>query len=179
MTSKSGDTNRDRDRAGDQRWGSPSEIVEIARTLMGGIDLDPCSDSHFNKTVVADEYYSLDGREEDGLKLPWNGRVFVNPPGGLVGEFWDKLMSATDSEEVKKFVWVGFSVEQLCLLADRSEVPLDWHTCILRKRLKFTRRDGFTGSPSHGNYITAGGVRWTAFRAAFAGLGSVHRGTIE
>jgi len=152
------------------KWGTPADIVERARLVMGGIDLDPCSSDYFQQSVNADRYYSLDDRGEDGLTLPWAGKVYVNPPGGLVKEFWRKAMS----EPVVQMVWCGFSVEQLALLADEEYHPLDFSFCILRKRIRFTRHDGYSGSPSHSNYVVGCNVDHDKFVEQFSSIGRVY-----
>ena len=154
------------------KWGTPADIVERARRVMGRIDLDPCSSNYFQQTVQASKYYSLDDRGENGLELPWDGRVFCNPPGGLVREFWKKAILSFPEQ----LVWVGFSLEQLALLvSDQIPHPLDFITCIPRKRIRFTRHDGYSGSPSHSNYITGIGVDYDKFVSEFSDLGKVLR----
>jgi hypothetical protein len=163
------------------RWGTPIDIVERARKVMGTIDLDPCSSVDFNRVVNADNFYSLDDRGEDGLVLPWWGNVFVNPPGGLVKQFWRKAFSRDNScnkyppTAWNQMIWVGFSVEQLALLADEEYHPMDFSFCILRKRLKFTRHDGYSGSPSHANYVCGVNVHHQSFAERFSPLGRVYR----
>lgn len=155
------------------RWGTPTDLVERARRALGGIDLDPCSSSYFNETVKATRYYSLDERGEDGLVLPWEGRVLVNPPGGTtVRGFWQKA-----ARHKEPLIWIGFSLEQLALLADEPYHPMDWTTCIPRKRVRFYRHDGYSGSPSHSNYISAINVERSAFLEAFSDLGRIFLGT--
>jgi len=61
---------------------TPSIIVEAARELMGGIDLDPASCAEANETVRAEMFYD---QSDGGLSLGWPGRVFLNPPYG-----WDE-----------------------------------------------------------------------------------------
>lgn len=151
------------------RWGTPSDIIERARRVMGEISLDPCSSVQFNETVKANKFYSLDDRGENGLELPWFGSVLCNPPGGLVRAFWRKL----HSEPVKQFVWIGFSLEQLALLADEKYYPLDFSWCIPRKRVKFIRHDGYNGSPTHSNYIVANVDNIDKFVEEFSPLGRV------
>lgn len=164
------------------RWGTPADIVERARRVMGSIDLDPCSSISFNSIVKATEFYSLDDFGQDGLKLPWKGNVFLNPPGGSVKEFWrksfelDVTCNKWPQTSWNKLFWVGFSVEQLALLADERHHPMDHEFCfcILRKRIRFTRHDGYSGSPSHANYVTAIGVDPADFAREFRDLGRVY-----
>lgn len=64
-------------------WYTPARYVEAARSVMGGIDLDPASCEVANQTVRATHFYA---REENGLMLPWSGRVWLNPPFSMVDE---------------------------------------------------------------------------------------------
>ena len=59
-------------------WYTPKLYVDVARKVLGGtIDLDPASSDQANETVRAEKYYT---QSDDGLLLPWHGRVFLNPP---------------------------------------------------------------------------------------------------
>lgn len=181
-------------------WGSPQDTINRARLCLGRIDVDPASSAEFNQLVGALDYFTQD---DNGLSLPWRSRhvsrsrflepisesealacsqasrVFVNPPGGLVKEFWHKLLDEVAAGNVDQAIWVGFSVEQLCQLADPGQIhPLDFSTCVLRKRLSFTRADGFKGSPSHGNYVTAIGVPREKFEQHFSKLGKITHGSL-
>ena len=62
-------------------WYTPSRYVEAARAVMGGIDLDPASCELANKIIKAKEYYS---EAQNGLLHAWRGRVWLNPPYGLI-----------------------------------------------------------------------------------------------
>lgn len=56
------------------RWLTPPHVVQA----LGHFDLDPCgAPGH----VLAERTY-LPESGEDGLALPWEGRVFCNPPYG-------------------------------------------------------------------------------------------------
>ena len=56
------------------RWLTPSPIVQA----LGEFDLDPCGAP--GHELAARTY--LEERDEDGLVLPWEGRVWLNPPYG-------------------------------------------------------------------------------------------------
>ena len=58
-------------------WGTPSEWIELARTVMGGIDLDPASNRTAQKTVQATRFLT---EKDNGLTREWKGRVWLNPP---------------------------------------------------------------------------------------------------
>lgn len=170
-------------------WYTPSAFVEAARDVMGAIDLDPASHEEANRTVQAARYFTA---EDDGLTQPWNGRVFLNPPGGLVSEFWNKLQADWRSCEVEQFVWIGYSLEQLQTLQVSSPgcTPLDFTMCVPSKRIAFVENDAkkaaritklvalgkkpnTKSSPSHSNYICYSGPEKHAFADVFGQFGQV------
>lgn len=64
--------------SGKTEYMTPPHIVDAARTVLGGIDLDPFSNPLANEKIVkADKYYTV---LDDGLSLPWCGRVWMNHP---------------------------------------------------------------------------------------------------
>lgn len=72
-------------------WHTPEWLWRAAYDVMGGIDLDPCSNSRENPAVPATHLYTID---DDGLKQEWRGRMYLNPPWGRGIEKW-----------VQKAVW--------------------------------------------------------------------------
>ena len=78
--------------SGNNEWYTPAEYIELAREVLGIIDIDPASCEYANETVKAKKYYSID---DDGLTKTWNGKVWMNPPysADLVGKFADKFVS--------------------------------------------------------------------------------------
>jgi hypothetical protein len=166
-------------------WYTPSLVVEAARTLMGGIDLDPASHEEANRTVKATRYFT---EADNGLLRPWTGRVFVNPPGGLVPEFWRKWLY----EDFTEGVWVGFSVEQLQTLQCTTFSPIMYPMCIPRRRIAFIENEAMKvkriakllakgkkpnekSQPSHANYIVYRGSQPQRFLEVFSQLGHCRR----
>lgn len=166
-------------------WYTPSPFVEAARTLMGAIDLDPASHEEANRTVKAGQFFGI---EEDGLRQRWFGRVFVNPPGGLVGEFWHKFIAG----EFVEGIWIGYSLEQLqtlqCIGAKKT--PLDFAMCVPSRRIAFVENEAkkaariakltelgkspnVKSQPSHANYITYLGPHVEWFADVFGQFGQV------
>lgn len=67
-----------------QRQLTPSYILEPVRALLGGIELDPCTEPD-NPTGAARFYCP----PADGASLPWEAStVFCNPPYGESRERW-------------------------------------------------------------------------------------------
>lgn len=90
------------------RWLTPTEYV----TPLGEFDLDPCGAPGHD---LAARTYLLE-RDEDGLALPWHGRVWLNPPYGreqrpfmerLVehGEGTALIFARTETRDFHSLVW--------------------------------------------------------------------------
>jgi len=77
--------------SGDDEWYTPARYIELARQVLGVIDLDPASNLTAQATVKAATFYT---EETNGLDKPWNGKVWMNPPysRNLIGRFIDKII---------------------------------------------------------------------------------------
>lgn len=160
------------------RWGTPVEYVDRARAALGGhIDLDPMSEPAFNAIVGAKRI--ITEADASCFIVPWVCEtMLINPAGGLVVPAWRKLVEEYRLCRTQRAVWIGFSVEQLNLLADERYHPHDYSLLTCRKRISFTRSDGHRGAPSHGNYVVGMGIRTDIFEAAFAGCGRFDHGRL-
>lgn len=67
-------------RMGKDEWLTPPDMLE----KLGEFDLDPCAPI-IRPWNMAKEHYT---RFDDGLSLPWSGRVWCNPPYGLQAAKW-------------------------------------------------------------------------------------------
>lgn len=65
---------------GEQTWFTPPEIFKP----LGKFDLDPCT-HELRPWDIAEKSYT---KEDDGLLMPWFGRVWMNPPYGRGMEHW-------------------------------------------------------------------------------------------
>ena len=66
-------------------WQTPLGIVEA----LGPFDLDPCANCE-DPTRLAPVGYTL---ADNGMSLPWPGRVFLNPPYGAAAKVWLNRLS--------------------------------------------------------------------------------------
>lgn len=158
------------------RRGTPPDWVEMSRAALGGrIELDPMSEPVFNQIVRAERILT---EKDDCFTLLWRATtVFLNPHGGLVIEAWRKLTHEHRRGHVGAALWVGFSMEQLNLLADETEHPMDFSMLVVRKRISFLDENlQSLGSPTHANYIVGMGIPADRFEAAFAGRGRFSHG---
>jgi len=68
-------------------WITPKNLIEE----LGDFDLDPCGCEINQPWPTAGKIYFLP--EENGLLLPWAGRVWLNPPYGRETERWIQRMA--------------------------------------------------------------------------------------
>lgn len=136
---------------------APEFIVEASRNLLGNIDLDPASNSIANKIVKANNFFT---KEQDGLKQKWQGKIFLNPPGGKTGNksnsklFWEKLSKEWFSQNVSEAVFLAYSLEALQTTQDLEFPILFFPFCIPKKRIKFYDYRGYVSkSPTHANCL--------------------------
>lgn len=118
------------------------DVVEAARSTLGTIDIDPASCATANTVVCADVFFSLD-KHVDGLRLPWSGRVFCNPPGGKTGKesttklWWEHGVTEWLSGRVEAMVWIAFKLDFLQVTQASAVMPLDFPICYPKSRLAY------------------------------------------
>jgi hypothetical protein len=130
---------------------------------LGPFDLDPCAATDRPWDCAAHNYVEA----QDGLALPWEGMVWLNPPFDryAVGDWIDRLAQHGNG---------------ICLVHARTEAawfrPI-WHSAqvilFLDKRIKFCRPDG-TEQPANSGappVLAAFGIdaMWQLVRSGLTG----------
>ena len=147
------------------RWNTPKHIIPLLLEVLDEIDLDPCSDDADSPNIPAKVCY--DGRNVDGLSVPWSGKVYMNPPYGRVIGKW--VNYATLQHHLEN------TSEIIMLVPSRTDTV--WFRnlwlgtiCFVHGRLKFVNKE----LPSYredGNFK----VSPAPFPSAFAYRGKNHR----
>ena len=127
-------------------WETPQWLLETLYGVFGTFDLDPCSGTRNRRkaSVRARKHYVMD---DNGLDLPWRGKVFVNCPYGRQIGLWT-AKAKSEVEKTNAQVVVG-------LVPVRTDTTW-WHRDIvgsgsvifLRGRLRFGNSDQSAPFPS-------------------------------
>jgi hypothetical protein len=93
--------------ATNDEWLTPPHIIQA----LGPFDLDPCTPDLMPWVTARDRYT----QSQNGLSLPWRGRVWLNPPYSNWWDWMDKLAShgngialifaRTETEAFHEKVW--------------------------------------------------------------------------
>ena len=165
---------------------TPPEIIELARQVLGKIDLDPASSEIGNSHVKATCYYS---KQDNGLSKPWFGSVFLNPPGGRIKnqsslKVWltHGLLKYKEGK-IDQLLCVCFNIEALRMCQD-DFFELKSLICIPRKRIQYYHHGTsnkqphdkpFFSSPTHASFLAYLGPNEELFRSHFSSLGCVFK----
>lgn len=152
---------------------TPAKYIEAARTVLGGIDLDPASCERANRLVRAGRYFTEDN---DGLKQYWSGRVWMNPPYGKTngksnqGLWLTKLLDDYDSCRLIGAIALVNAVTDRTWFAPLWRYPL----CFSDHRIRFESGDGDNeDSPTHGSVFVYLGRDPDAFKREFGRFGQI------
>lgn len=152
--------------SGDNEWYTPQEYIDLAKEMMGSIDLDPASNDMANEVVQAKEYFT---EEDNGLEHDWSGNVWLNPPYAqpLISQFCAKLINELPNIS-NAIVLVNNATETewfKMLVSKMSAI------CFAYDRIKFYAPDGRIAQPLQGQAIFYFGDRKTEFVKLFSAKG--------
>jgi hypothetical protein len=120
-------------------FGSPRKVVEVARSLMGGIiDLDPCSSPVFQRTIRATKFFT---KEQDGLSREWHGRCWINAPFSQpdIAKFASKAISEFVSGRMIAAMFLSHAYTSSAWFQELAALA---PFCIIRGRIRFNGPDG-------------------------------------
>lgn len=158
-------------------WYTPREIVDAARAVMGGIELDFASCEEANRTVKAERYYT---QEQDALRQDWRCRSgWLNMPYG----------KSEDDNKSNQGRWSARliyehnrgAVAEACMLVNAATAnvwfrPLwAFPLCFIDGRIHFVAPSDqpVKNQPTHSSVVTYLGPNHDRFAEVFASLGTV------
>lgn len=118
-------------------WCTDKLVIEVARTFLGDIDIDPATNLYAQEFIRAKHFYT---KETNGLTKPWYGRLWLNPPYSmpLIKQFTDKLIQQVDAGNVTEGMILVNSASdtQWC-----QALMMRYPVAFSRRRLQFTHPD--------------------------------------
>jgi phage N-6-adenine-methyltransferase len=155
---------------GNNEWYTPAEYVDIARSVMGGIDLDPASSEKANKTVCAGCFFT---EEDDGLTQPWGGRIWLNPPYAqpAIAHFADKMVAEWDSGRIESAIVLTHNYTDTAWFHALAHSATA--ICFTRGRVRFISDTGEVAAPTQGQAFFYFGNSFVDFKLAFDSVGFV------
>jgi hypothetical protein len=157
-------------------WYTPAKHIELVRSVLGVIDLDPASNAIAQETVRATTFYS---EEDCGLSKPWKGKVYLNPPyrQPLMGGFVSKLLAEIAGGNVTEAILLGNNyteTEWFHQVAAKATA-----TCLVRGRIKFDAGPGSPPStPTRGQVFFYFGENVARFAEVFGEIGEIYPASI-
>ena len=150
-------------------WSTPPHYIQLAKKVMGAIDLDPASNHLAQQWIQADTYYTI---KDNGLMQPWFGRLWLNPPYGNQVTLWtEKAVNCYETGAIREGI-----------LLVKPAVGSKWYQrlskqllrCEPDERIKFINAQGQTqSSPVHGNALFYLGTNRERFQAVFSAVGTI------
>jgi len=131
---------------GNNEWYTPAEYIDVARRVLGDIDLDPASHKIAQCTVRARKFYT---KQDDGLSKQWHGRVWLNPPYAqpLISQFVDKLLAERNAKRVKAAILLAHNFTDTAWF--QKAAMLGQAICFTRGRIAFVDERG-SAAPING-----------------------------
>lgn len=155
------------------RYFTPQIVLDRVIEQFGVIDLDPCNDPDPACLVRAELRYDIHAGQ-DGLVLPWRGKVFVNPP------YSDPAPWALRAVQHA----LASLENEVILLVNATPGSAWWsrwvwphaRVCFLGRRLRFLKPGGATPTPSPtDSAVLYYGSHLEAFRRVWSPIGTVVR----
>jgi len=155
--------------SGNCEYYTPSHIIELAREVMTGINLDPFSSLEANQRVNADRIFT---EQDDGLKQQWQGNVWMNHPFGreMNKKAIQKLVSEYENGNVTQACCITFAATS----EGWFRLLLSYPMCFIHGRTNYYLKDGtLKKGVTKGSVVTYLGKDIEKFKEVFSKIGTV------
>ena len=151
---------------GNEEWYTPKKYIDMAREVLGRIDIDPASNAFANEVVQATTYYT---KEDDGLSKEWQGKMWLNPPySSIIANFIDK----TCHSDVEAIVLTNNSTDTKWFAQAANNCAA---MCFTYGRINFYDDTAKKSSPTNGQAFFYFGNNVEKFNQVFKEIGFVAR----
>jgi phage N-6-adenine-methyltransferase len=155
---------------GENEWYTPAEYINLARSVLGTIDVDPASNQIAQQTVKAAQFFT---KEDDGLTKSWKGNVWLNPPYAqpLIANFADKMITEVENGNISQAIMLTNNytdTQWFQKLASKAKI-----ICFTRGRIRFESPKGDFAAPTQGQAFFYFGPDAERFRTDFSKYGFV------
>jgi phage N-6-adenine-methyltransferase len=160
----------------ENEWHTPRQYITLARDVLGDIDLDPASNECAQETIKAHRYFD---KEQNGLRWPWDGRVWLNPPYSqpLISQFMRKLLMEWDAKRVVSCIALTNNFTDTAWFSDTAAMADA--ICFTQGRVKFHNRNGEVVQPTQGQAFFYFGPEVEAFKRTFGRIGLLMRPEVD
>jgi phage N-6-adenine-methyltransferase len=150
-------------------WGTPKNVIDLAKQVLGTIELDPASNGEAQSRIKAKRHFT---KKDDALKPEWKAStVYLNPPYSEATKWMTKALEEYSSGRTK---------ELIILIHDDTKTKW-WHSafgkcaaiCMTQGVLKFHHpNEGKVSSAPMGSHIFYFGKHSEKFVRVFASIGT-------
>lgn len=141
-------------------WLTPPSLIKA----LGEFDLDPCSPMN-RPWDTAKKHMTM---YDDGLILPWEGRVWLNPPYGRALDIWMQKMSRHMNGTALIFARTETKTFQYYIFPHADSIMF------LRGRVKFHKEDGSQSNGANAPSVLIGYDQYNSDMIADSGLKGHH-----
>ena len=168
--SKGQTTQRGASGTGENEWYTPDEYLNLARQVLGEIDLDPASSAQAQEKVGAKSFFTKD---DDGLTKQWIGRVWLNPPYAQphIADFVSKMVAERRAGRVTAAVMLTHNYTDNSWFHEAASCADA--ICFTRGRIRFYDSKGQIAAPTQGQAFFYFGHDVDIFADVFRGTGFI------
>lgn len=155
---------------GNNEWYTPAQYIELARDVLGVIDVDPASNDFAQQNVRANVFYT---EETNGLSQNWTGNVWLNPPYAqpAISDFINKMVDECQIGRVKSAVMLTHNYTDTAWFQKAAKAASA--ICFTRGRVKFEGPNGEVAAPTQGQAFFYFGNDVARFSKVFADVGFI------